>query len=108
MTGSSDWMAAREPRAPGELAEACASVDLTGGAESRAMALRDAAAHRLACSLARPGRVRESAFDLLVADALVTYACESALEAGDVEAALEDIVGVGRGPTGSDGPGGDG
>ena len=35
-----------------------------------------------------PGRVRESAFHLLAADALLTYACEAALETGDPEAEL--------------------
>jgi len=43
---------------------------------------------------ARPGRVRESAFRLLEADALLTYACEAALESGDPEAALRRILSV--------------
>ncbi len=41
---------------------------------------------------AQPGRVRESAFHLLAADALVTYACEAALEEGDPPAALRTIL----------------
>jgi hypothetical protein len=38
--------------------------------------------------MAHPGRVRENAFHLLAADALLTYACEAALESDDPEAAL--------------------
>jgi hypothetical protein len=38
--------------------------------------------------------VRESAFRLLEADALVTYACEAALEADDPESALRRILSV--------------
>jgi hypothetical protein len=36
--------------------------------------------------------VRESAFDLLTADALLTYACEAALEAEDPESTLQVLV----------------
>lgn len=46
--------------------------------------------------MARPGRVRESAFELLVADALVTYACEAALESDDAVKALGRLTEVGR------------
>ena len=47
---------------------------------------------------AAPGRVRESAYHLLRADALLTYACEAAVEGPDPEQALARIlesVGVG-------------
>jgi hypothetical protein len=47
---------------------------------------------RLEAALARPGRVRESAFRLLEADALLTYACEAALEAEDPAGALRRIL----------------
>ena len=40
----------------------------------------------------RPGRIRDTAFQLLAADALVTYACEAALEEGDPLAALRAIL----------------
>lgn len=46
----------------------------------------------LETALARPGRVRESAFELLGADALITYACEAALEADDPDASLTWIL----------------
>jgi len=42
--------------------------------------------------LRTPGRVRESAFDLLAADALLTYACEAALESPDPEGVLGAIL----------------
>jgi len=47
---------------------------------------------RLAEARASTGRVRESAFRLLEADALLTYACEAALESEDPEAALRGIL----------------
>lgn len=39
-----------------------------------------------------PGRVRESAFHLLAADALLTYACEAAMEEDDPAASLMDLM----------------
>jgi hypothetical protein len=47
----------------------------------------------LESALARPGKEREGAFHLLAADALLTYACEAALETNDVEGALLRILG---------------
>ena len=49
---------------------------------------------RLDQARARPGRVRESAFRLLEADALLTYACEAALETEGPDAALRRILQV--------------
>jgi hypothetical protein len=46
----------------------------------------------LARARSRPGRVRERAFDLLAADALISYACEAALEDEDPTAALGAIL----------------
>lgn len=43
---------------------------------------------------AAPGRVRESAYHLLRADALLTYACEAALEDADPAATLGRILGA--------------
>lgn len=43
---------------------------------------------------AMPGRVRESAYHLLTADALLTYACEAALEDADPEGTLARILGA--------------
>lgn len=39
-----------------------------------------------------PGRVRQSAFDLLAADALLSWACEAALEQPDPGAALDALL----------------
>lgn len=58
--------------------------------------LLDAARDRLDAARARPGRIRTSALELLVADALLTYACEAALETEDPATALEAIAEVGR------------
>ena len=49
-------------------------------------------------ALAEPGRGRAAAFDLLVADALITYACEAALEGDDPGAELDRLVSAGGGP----------
>lgn len=43
-------------------------------------------------ALEAPGRVRESAFRLLAADAYLTWASEALLDLDDPEAALEDLV----------------
>jgi hypothetical protein len=50
----------------------------------------------LASALSKPGRVREAAFDLLTADALLTYACEAALEGEDPAAALARLGSLGE------------
>jgi hypothetical protein len=63
------------------------------GEESGVAELLSAAAvHRLSEALRRPGRVRESAFDLLAADALITYACEAALDVEEGAAGLAEIA----------------
>ena len=59
-------------------------ADGTAVIEGAMLALRDAKA--------RPGRFRESAYSLLAADALATYAAELAAEAADPEAALRALV----------------
>jgi hypothetical protein len=86
----SAWLAGRSPPPPTDLAEAL--VPGAGGAVLEV--LLAAGRERLEDAMARPGRVRESAFRLLEADALVTYACEAALEADDPESALRRILSV--------------
>ena len=81
MTDVSDWMVRRRPVPPEPLARWMeAAVDegasLPGALVEPALAALDRA--RL-----RPGRLRESAFELLGADALLTYACEALVESGD-------------------------
>jgi len=65
-----------------------------GGARtSSPRCLEDAGAEALARALARPGRNRESAFDLLAGDALLTYACEAqAAGEGDVGEELAAFI----------------
>jgi hypothetical protein len=47
----------------------------------------------LSRALAEPGKDRDGAFDLLTADALITYACEDVAEGeGDVRTGLRDIL----------------
>ena len=92
------WLAARRPASPFELAatlrEKLSGVDERG--EVMADTLSDTARACLQQAQSRDGRVREAAFHLLAADALVTYACEAALESDDPEVTLLRIVRVGE------------
>lgn len=118
MSSIGDWLADRRPEAPDDLrsrvvergnrARAPGKGEGEGAARSgrsaagvspaqRADVLLAAAREALAGAIARPGRVRQSAFELLVADALITYACEAALESERPVEALERLVEVGRG-----------
>jgi hypothetical protein len=83
------WLARRTPAPPQGLAEAMRPL---AAGTSLYASLADAGLDRLQQARARPGRVRESAFRLLEADALLTYACEAALESDDPEAALRRIL----------------
>lgn len=71
---------------------ALTEADVSG---NRAAVLWAAGAAALDRALENPGRVRSSAFELLTADALITYACEAALETDDPEGAIESLVGQG-------------
>lgn len=73
------------PGAGADAAPAAAETPAEPALHERLMRAGLAALERAA---ARPGRVRESAFHLLAADALLTYACEAALESADPESAL--------------------
>lgn len=98
MTGPADslhalaWLERREPRAPeplfARMAEAlsrCAETDIPAALASAAFACLRRAVER--------GRDRAAALDLLAADALLTYACEAAAEAGpDVGTVLDRIA----------------
>ena len=83
------WIEARQPPAPMDLGPWSRT-----GVESGSMAERITRLARAALdeACAAPGRVRESAFHLLAADALVTYACEAALDEADPIAALRTIL----------------
>ncbi|MDA0328880.1 MAG: hypothetical protein O2958_07715 [Gemmatimonadetes bacterium] len=92
MSDAERWLDARRPVPPQALDAALRSA--VGPVETPE-ALLAAAVARLDAALSRPGRVRESAFDLLVADAVTTYACEAALESSDPETALKRLLEVG-------------
>lgn len=114
------WLDGREPRPPADLRERLLDAvdanarDSSSTADPRRVAeqmdgvdgpvpdvgtmesLLTAAGSALASAASRPGRVREAAFDLLVADALVTYACEAALESEAPERALASVLAIGE------------
>jgi hypothetical protein len=83
------WLAARRPPPPPDLASALGPAVGNGTLPE---ALTRATLERLGQARARLGRVRDSAFRLLEADALLTYACEAALESEDPKAALKRIL----------------
>jgi hypothetical protein len=90
------WLAKRTPPAPAELTAwlKISSEELDPEAEVRSLpqALVNAGLLHLDRAVARPGRDREAAHQLLAADALVTYGCEAASEADDVEGALAEVL----------------
>jgi len=97
MTGTGDsvhalaWLERREPRAPEPLFARMAAA-LAGRAEPDVPEALAGAA--LACLRAavEGGRDRAAAWDLLAADALLTYACEAAAEAGPAAQAILDRI----------------
>ena len=91
MTDSRGWLDARRPPPPTDLRarfNAAPGFDASGLVDQ----LSAEALERLDRARAATGRVRESALHLLVADALLTYACEAALEGPDPDAALARMV----------------
>jgi len=82
-------MASRRPAVAPDLAAAIALTDAPGALET---VLAAEGLSRLRSARSRLGRVRESAFRLLEADALITYACEAALDAEDPQDALRRIL----------------
>lgn len=93
------WLDGRVPAPPADLRDHLSRELGVPGDESstqRTRALADAAEHALDRARGRPGRVRDSAFELLAADALITYACESALEEENPEAVLAKLLRIAR------------
>jgi hypothetical protein len=86
VTGLSGWLAGRTPAPPAELS--LPPLDAEGDPRER---LAEEAAAALARALSGKGE-RDGAYDLLTADALITYACEHAASAPDPEAALLRIL----------------
>ncbi len=90
MTGVRGWLSERTPSPPAPLAAWLDGVELRG--DTVREALMHGGLGELALARAAPGRVRESAFHLLAADALITYACEASLGADDPTVVLAEIL----------------
>lgn len=96
MDSPNDWLATRMPPAPDELKAWLEVSD--GGANpdgemtSLPGSLVVSGLAHLDEAVAMPGRDREAAYKLLAADALITYACEAASEAVDVQAVLDEVL----------------
>ncbi len=80
------WLAGREPRPPEALL-----LPIPEGSGGRTARLVEAGVDALERALAGRSE-RRGAFELLAADALVTYACESASAEDDPQAELLSIV----------------
>ncbi len=91
-----DWLASRTPPAPDELKAwwkiPNERMDPDDGVDSIVDFLLKAGLSQLEEAVARGGREREAAHDLLAADALITYGCEAASESADVPRALHEIL----------------
>ncbi len=83
------WVVTRKPPAPDEL---IAWLKISDGGPVPESLLRAGLLH-LEKAVARPGRDREAAYQLLAADALITYGCEAASEAADVRGVLREVLG---------------
>ncbi len=90
MTDYAAWISRRQPSPPEPLRS---WLEQAGGPSPvSCRALLRPALEALGRALLNPGRIRKSAFDLLGADALLTYACEAALESPDPASALDEIL----------------
>ena len=98
-----DWIQGRPPRAPRDLegqllrefeVGAGASTDTSGPAGP----LTEAAFRALRRAMAAEGGARAAGFDLLVADGLLTYACEATAVAEDPASALGEVLAAFRKP----------
>lgn len=83
------WINERRPASPVELGP---WIDASGVTAVSALGLTNIACDALEQARLSPGRVRNSAFQLLTADALITYACESALDGEDPDLVLRVIM----------------
>lgn len=90
MTDARGFLAARAPTPPEALGRWLEGAALDGVEPLEG--LTRAGLDALDSARATPGRVRNSAFHLLAADALLTYACEAALEEEDPARALTRLV----------------
>lgn len=91
MSSMGAWLSGRRPEPPLDLARRLGDSALEEGSLPTA-SLAGAGRRELDAARRAPGRVRESALRLLAADALLTYACEAALEEADPATSLEALV----------------
>ena len=90
--GPRQWLRERSPRAPASL-ERRVDGFLQEDGSVRFSAFMEGAESALERVLGDPSiRDRESAYDLLAADALLTYACETVLSEEDPASSLEEIL----------------
>ena len=83
------WISPSRPASPVELGP---WIDASGITAVSAVGLTNIACDALEQARLSTGRVRNSAFQLLTADALITYACELALDGEDSDLVLEVIM----------------
>ena len=84
-----EWVGGRLGEAPIELGS---SIDISQFYEGSITTLIRGALSALERACSRPGRVRASAFQVLIADALITYACELALDEKDPDLVLGKLM----------------
>jgi len=80
-----EWVSRRLGEAPIEFGSA---IDISQFSEGSTTTLIRGGLSALERACAHPGRVRTSAFQILTADALITYACELALDEKDPDLVL--------------------
>jgi hypothetical protein len=85
------WLSERTPEVPKQFLPHLLAAG--GEASADPEQLGQIARECLVRALSRPGRDRGAAFDLLTADAFLTYACEALTEEGDVGRGLETLIG---------------
>ena len=88
----SEWLGSRTPPPPDPFQRWLAFAEADGAGRADEEGLTELGHAAMDRALSRPGRVRESAFELLAAGAYYTYACEFATEGGDVAAKLTQLT----------------
>ncbi len=97
MVDLGSWMGGRTPAPPRGLADHLQGM--IGESDTSSRSLASVAILQLNKAIERPGRDREGAFHLLAADALMTYACEIAVDEEDsVEVLSNLLAGLSGGP----------
>lgn len=85
------WITGRRPRPPRALLDLLERGGETVAGPGRPLRLARRGAELLEDVLRARAEDRETAFLLLEADALITYACEAAAEEADPEGSLRDV-----------------